>query len=88
MKKAPKKKARLNGSRPNGRTRKTGVDLAIEACDGSQAEFARKMGVGRALIHYWKTLGVVPASRAIDVSAKTGVPLHKLNPNVYPDPNK
>jgi DNA-binding transcriptional regulator YdaS (Cro superfamily) len=79
MNKTPRKKARSNGKA------KTGVDLAIAAA-GTQAELARVMGVGRALIHHWKAMGVVPPGRVIEAEKKTGVPRHKLNPKIYPAP--
>lgn len=85
----PKKKRRANGKSKDVERRPkklNGVEMAIAACEGNQAELARRIGKTRANVNYWKDNGIVPVESVLDVEKATGVHRHYLNPKVYPDP--
>lgn len=48
-------------------------------------EVADLLGVTPPTIYKWET-GRVPAERCIEVSSKTGIPVHLLRPDVFPVP--
>lgn len=58
---------------------------AIEIA-GSQRNLAADCGVAPPSITGWILRGRVPADRVLDVEAKTGVPRHRLRPDLYPTP--
>jgi len=53
------------------------------AAAGSASELARKIGVTAQAIYQWRQ---VPAERCLAVSQTTGIALHELRPDIYPDP--
>ena len=55
---------------------------AIEAA-GGPAAFAKAAGVKLPSIYSWKR---IPAERVVRVEAATGIPRHRLRPDVFPDP--
>lgn len=67
----------------------TGVEELISKC-GSPAEVAAKLTTperpcSRQLVEYWVKRGYVTGTWAPLVTRAFGVPLHKLNPAVYPE---
>lgn len=72
-----------------------GIDLAckraaeLEGLDPSESKgrsaLARLVDVSRGVVNHWNFVGVVSTNKAAEVAEKTGVPLHKLNPKVYPE---
>ena len=52
------------------------------------AGLAALCGVSYQAVRKWEAAGRVPASRVVDVHRATDaqVSLHRLNPDVYPDP--
>ncbi|GIU22143.1 Cro/CI family transcriptional regulator [Shewanella sp. MBTL60-007] len=50
----------------------------------SQADIAKACNVTQQAVSQWFVSGLIPAKRAQTVKAVTGIPLHKLNPQVYP----
>ena len=60
-------------------TRDAGLQKAIDAA-GSVAELARRIGLHRQAVSIWRRC---PAERAKAVHAATGVPLHKLRPDLW-----
>jgi DNA-binding transcriptional regulator YdaS (Cro superfamily) len=55
--------------------------LASKATQISIAEFC---GVSQQSVSQWVSGNKVPAKRAIQVHKLTGIPLHELNPDVFP----
>lgn len=54
----------------------------------SQADLAKKLGVdGSGTISKWENKRV-PAERVLDVSRVTGIPPHRIRPDIYPEPSK
>ena len=56
---------------------------AIEAFGGG-AKLAAVVGIRKEAIQGWKRSGI-PPTRAQSISQITGIPLHELRPDVYPD---
>jgi transcriptional regulator with XRE-family HTH domain len=52
----------------------------------SQREFGEKVGVEDAAVCKWEA-GSVSSGKALDVHWLTGIPLHRLRPDLYPDPS-
>lgn len=48
-------------------------------------EVADHLGISPSVCHKWEN-NRVPAEKCKDVSEKTGIPLHKLRPDVFPVP--
>lgn len=63
---------------------KTGIELALEKFDGSPTKLAAAVGsaVLRQHIEHWVKAGRVPADKAPDVSAATGIACDVLCPGV------
>ena len=56
---------------------------------GGQEALASKIGVGQSLISYWlkkAKKGVAP-EHTLAIEALTGVPRHRLRPDIYPLPS-
>jgi DNA-binding transcriptional regulator YdaS (Cro superfamily) len=49
---------------------------------GGLKPLAAKLGISRQAISVWK---IVPSKHAVKVSEETGVSLHELRPDIYPD---
>lgn len=67
----------------------SGIDEVLKKCSGSPTAVARKVtdaGIKclRQDVEYWKRAGYVTTRFAPTVSELFNVPLHKLNPAVYP----
>lgn len=62
----------------------TGIQKALDKFDGSPTKLAEAVGgnVLRQHVEHWVKAGVVPAARAPDVEAATGIPVEALNPSV------
>lgn len=65
----------------------TGVEKLLKKA-GSASAVAAKLAVerpcSRQLVEYWKTCGYVPGKWAPLVNREFGIPLHELNPTIYP----
>jgi DNA-binding transcriptional regulator YdaS (Cro superfamily) len=55
--------------------------LAIQAAGGT-AKLARKLGIKSQAISQWRRC---PPKRAMDVAKASGIPLHVLRPDLYPN---
>lgn len=62
----------------------TGIEKAVAMFDGSPSKMAAAVGRGviRQNIEHWLKVRRVPAHRAPDVSAATGIPVDELCPSV------
>lgn len=62
---------------------KTGIELAIERFDNSPTKLARAVGgtTIRQHVEHWLKAGKVPADKAPDVMAATGIPVEELCPD-------
>jgi len=76
----------------DGVTLSNGVEVAIDRAQGVR-KLARLAGVTASAVSQWRSRGVVPApsrrgdqNRAAIISAQLDIPLHVLNPIVYPAP--
>lgn len=68
----------------------TGIALVLTAAKNSPTEVARKVSTpespcSRQLVEYWIRKGYVPGVWAPRVHEVYGVPLHLLNPKIYPN---
>lgn len=59
-----------------------GLDAAIAAAGGMEG-FQKALGVARRTVFLWKQNGV-PAERVPEVEAATGIPRHRLRPDLWP----
>lgn len=48
---------------------------------GGQSKIARRFGIQRQAVNGWRR---VPAERALLVAEMSGLPLHKIRPDLYP----
>lgn len=67
----------------------SGVDDLLALEDGKASAVAATLTSGerkcsRQLVEYWKSVGYVTGTWAPLVNSKYGIPLHKLNPRIYP----
>jgi hypothetical protein len=62
-------------------------DLARAAIDaaGNGAHLARQCGVTRYAVHLWRKTGI-PAKHVGRISALTGIPPHRIRPDLFPPP--
>lgn len=68
----------------------TGVEKLIKAAGGSPKAVADALTnegheCSRQLVEYWKEQGYVTPRWAPIVYTKYGIPLHELNPSIYPE---
>lgn len=63
-------------------TEADGLEAAIIAT-GSRSELARRLGISRGAIHFWKK---IPAERVVEIEQITGVPRETLRPDLYRRP--
>lgn len=56
------------------------LELAVAAA-GSKSELARRLKLKVQSIQQWEK---IPAERVHDVERATGIPRHKLRPDLYP----
>lgn len=63
---------------------KTGIAQAVDLFEGSPTKLANAIGapILRQHVEHWLKVGQVPADKAPDVEAATGVPCELLNPSV------
>lgn len=59
-----------------------GIEKAIKVC-GGPAALAKRIGVTRQVINYWRNVGYVPPAQARDVHEETEIPLYELNPMIF-----
>jgi DNA-binding transcriptional regulator YdaS (Cro superfamily) len=59
-----------------------GLEAAIIAT-GSRSELARRLGISRQAIHFWKK---IPAERVVEIEQITGVPREIPRPDLYRRP--
>lgn len=69
----------------------SGVKKLLKKVDGSASAVAKRLDTKRRPckrqhVEYWIQRGYVPATWAPLVSREFGLPLHELNPRVYPAP--
>ena len=67
----------------------TGIEKVLEAERDSPSAVAQKlttdeMECTRQLVQYWRDQGYVTPKWAMRVSKIYGIPLHELNPTIYP----
>jgi DNA-binding transcriptional regulator YdaS (Cro superfamily) len=58
----------------------------FEALFGSTTEFANNIGAPVATVGAWKLRGKIPAERVPEVAQATGIPPHRIRPDLYPAP--
>jgi len=71
------------------RESESGVEKLMTAAGGSASEVAKRLTTperqcSRQLVEYWCRRGYVPGTWAPQVAEKFAIPLHELNPRVYP----
>lgn len=59
------------------------IHEAVQAA-GSQAELARRLGVRQQSVQEWVRRERIPAERVLSVESATGIPRHRLRPDLYP----
>ena len=59
---------------------------AIKAKGLNQRSFAAALGVTEGRVSQWLSAGRVPVERCQEIQKITGIPLHKLRPDIYPAP--
>jgi hypothetical protein len=69
----------------------TGIEKLLKAANGSPTKIAQQLDspgrpCKRQHVEYWVEQGYVPGSWAPTVTQKFGIPLHELNPKIYPKP--
>lgn len=70
-----------------------GIEKLLQSVEGNTATaVAKRLTEGgrecsRQIVEYWVKQGYVPGKWAPAVEQEFGIPLHELNPSVYPDPN-
>lgn len=67
----------------------SGVKKLLKIEKGSPTKVARKLTssdreCSRQVVQHWRKVGYVPSTWAPRVNAVYGIPLHELNPEVYP----
>jgi len=63
------------------------IRLWRELNDITVKHFAAMVGVQDSAVCKWEKKGV-SAVKALDVHRATGIPLHRLRPDLYPDPGE
>lgn len=53
---------------------------------GGAAEMSRALRLPLQTVYSWMLRDAIPATRVIDVERLTGVPRHKLRPDIFPAP--
>ena len=67
--------------------RKTGIEKAVEFAGGIRP-LGRLANINKSQIDKFYRRGWVAPERCIAIHDATGIPLHQLNPKIYPHPNK
>lgn len=62
----------------NGEALKQAIELA-----GGQTKLARAIGTTQGHVSQWLRRGKVPADKVLKIERATGVPAHKLRPDVF-----
>lgn len=67
----------------------TGIEKLLKAADGSPTAVAQRLDsearpCRRQHVEYWIKQGYVPGTWAPSVERAFGIPLHELNPEIYP----
>ena len=58
----------------------------FEALFGSTTDLAKSIGAPVATVGAWKLRGKIPAERVPEVAQVTGIPPHRIRPDLYADP--
>ena len=58
------------------------IDVAVQACECTQSELAKKIGVSSGQVSMWKKRGYITQKYLKKASEVTGLPAHLLNPFV------
>ncbi len=53
---------------------------------GGVTSLAQKVGVHRTTVIGWRVAGEIPMHRVLAVAEASGIPPHKLRPDIYPAP--
>jgi DNA-binding transcriptional regulator YdaS (Cro superfamily) len=59
----------------------------FEALFGATTDLARRIDAPVATVGAWKLRGKVPAERVPEVAEATGIPPHRIRPDLYPAPD-
>jgi len=59
------------------------VDQVFSAYGGASA-LARLIGISRTAVSLWRKQQRVPVTRVLEIERLTGIPRHKLRPDIYP----
>ena len=59
----------------------------FETLFGRTSELAKKLNISEGTVGAWKSRGVVPALRVIQVERVTGISRHRIRPDLYPAPD-
>lgn len=59
------------------------IERAVKAAGGSHA-LAEKLGIKRQAVEKWIKHSRIPAERVLRLEAESGIPRHKLRPDLYP----
>jgi DNA-binding transcriptional regulator YdaS (Cro superfamily) len=51
----------------------------------STTKLARQLGRKTGTVAAWKTRGRIPAEEVLEVERVTGIPRHRIRPDIYPD---
>lgn len=57
--------------------------LAALFAKRTPVQLAAELGITKQAVHQWRK---VPPERAMEVSRLSGMPLHELRPDIYPEP--
>mgnify|MGYP000464507228 CR=1 FL=1 len=64
------------------------VDRVIAAL-GGLTKAASALGIDNpSVVANWRTRGLVPAKRAIDIEMATGISRHELRPDIFGEPER
>ena len=59
----------------------------FETLFGRTSDLAKKLKISDGTVGAWKSRGVIPALRVLDVSAATGIPPYRIRSDLYPAPD-
>ncbi len=65
----------------------TGINDAIRAAGGVEG-LGDRLGCAHSSVVRWRQRGRVPADRVVAIEAATGVPRHRLRPDLYGAPTR